>query len=76
MSAWQIIVLVLFFLSSNTSDYNEAADVLTRLQIWKLTPMQSGLPGRLLNTTFQKSLQTSWLGGLVMINSFDFFHTL
>nr|XP_027205656.1 general transcription factor IIH subunit 4-like [Dermatophagoides pteronyssinus] len=45
------------------SDYNEAADVLTRLQIWKLTPMQSGLPGRLLNTTFQKSLQTSWLGG-------------
>ena len=64
-----------FFLSSNTSDYNEAADVLTRLQIWKLTPMQSGLPGRLLNTTFQKSLQTSWLGGLVMMMNNDLYQT-
>lgn len=45
------------------SDYNEAADALSRLHVWKACPLPTGLPGWLLNTTFRDNLRTAWLGG-------------
>ncbi|KAF7493684.1 General transcription factor IIH subunit 4 [Sarcoptes scabiei] len=45
------------------SDYNDAAEILSRLNIWRSCTMQSGLPGRQLNAVYQKNLKTSWLGG-------------